>query len=426
MEMNSYASRVEVRICFGIFISAFINIHKPFYGALFLLFFQISLIHIIYSTLKLKPQRKQTLFHSGQLLAPSVFTLFCTLSTLILLIGDISSTQKAYGVIRYFGVITNILFSLSLALYFTINKPSEKLFAPLPISIIMATILIFIDYQFNQNSVMSNDSVRVIVANNIRQLGYIAMLGSLYCAIKIIQQKVLSNTYIVFSAMFVINFSLLIWLGGRGAIISFVISLCLSILIANKNFYERCAHLAAISTMVIISYFISIPFSVFSWNGANRFMILSQQYETSINQISNGRMALWNESVNLISQKPFLGYGPEAHIFETKIGFLQPHNFLLQSLLEFGILGTVPILFILYYIIKSAIANALSNSTTNNLYACGAIIAIITNSFYSGTLYHAPPLLIMCIASSYVLSVTLKRNIPLTNHQIANVAKNET
>ncbi|MGR5245701.1 O-antigen ligase family protein [Vibrio sp. PNB23_22_6] len=423
--MKNY-NKVDIRILVGMFLAAFINFNKPFYGSLFLLFFELSILHIIYSNPKLIKQRVSTAFNKNQLIAPTAFVLLATISTLILLMSNASNTQQILGIIRYFSIIAHIFFTLTLSVYFLTQEQNRKIFTPLPASIITVVIFIFIDYHFNPYSVMFSEPNRVIVAYNIRYLGYIAMLGCLYCAIKMLQCRIMSKKHLWISIVFSINFSLLIWLGGRGAIVAFIFSFLVSLIVINQNSLDKYKHLTAILALIALSYLISIPLSVFPWNGPNRFMFLSQVHDASINQVSSGRIALWLESISLIIQKPLFGYGPEAHVFETKIGFLQPHNFLLQSLLEFGLLGTAPILLMLYYITKSAIINALIDSTANNLYACGLIIAIISHSFYDGTLYHAPPLLIMCIASSYVLSVTLKRNIPLTNHQIANVAKNET
>ncbi|WP_369075596.1 O-antigen ligase family protein [Vibrio natriegens] len=250
------------------------------------------------------------------------------------------------------------------------------------------------------------------------------MLGCLYCIISIILESNYKKI-IIFSFLFLVNFSLIFWLGGRGSILAFLISAVLSISLIQTRFTIKVKNVIYTLGLIIISCIISIPFSVYQWNGLNRFFRLSQDPDLTLDRFSTGRVDLWIESVNLISKNILIGYGPEAHIFETKIGFLQPHNFVLQFLLEFGLLGCLLFLIILYYIIKKSLDNIRINCNINNLFCFSVIISIAIHGLYDGTLYHAPPIIIFCIGSAYIFSEFLKRNNILTKYQVSNVKTNE-
>ena len=59
--------------------------------------------------------------------------------------------------------------------------------------------------------------------------------------------------------------------------------------------------------------------------------------------ILNGRTKLWIDAINSIIKKPITGYGFEATKYITFGAHPYPHNFLLQLILDCGIIGIYPI-----------------------------------------------------------------------------------
>lgn len=416
--------KIDIRIIFILSIAAFINFSSPFYGSLFVLFFEISIISLIQLKYKKQLQINFKELPKRTITIPLLFLIVITISYLLSLFFNWGSIQNLYGSIRYLTIISHTIFCFYLSIYFIYNSPGKHFFLPICLSICFAVLVLFSDYNFNPNSVMNYEKNRLIIASNIRYLGYITMIGCLYCIISIILESNYKKV-ILFSFLFVVNFSLLFWLGGRGSILAFLISAVLSISFVQTRFTIKAKNVIYILGLIIISCIISIPFSVYQWNGLNRFFRLSQVPDLTLDRFSTGRVDLWIESVNLISKNILIGYGPEAHIFETKIGLLQPHNFVLQFLLEFGLLGCLLFLIILYYIIKKSLDNIRINCNINNLFCFSVIISIAIHGLYDGTLYHAPPIIIFCIGSAYIFSEFLKRNNILTKYQVSNVKTNE-
>nr|WP_319554859.1 O-antigen ligase family protein [uncultured Vibrio sp.] len=408
MKINNYNS-VDIRIAITILLAAFLNFKNPAVGALLAFFLELCVINIIYSSDSLHGKPKLKTYRKNEIFTILIFIICITISTILLVIDSKNEEQTTFGLIRYTQIITHVIFIFILSAYFYYNNQNNKLFKPIPASITIAAIICMLDYLYNPDTIMSNNGFKLLVSYNIRQIGYIVMLGCLFCTTKLILSENNKNLSTIYILLFIVNCSFLFWLGGRGAILALLLSITLSILIVKREFIIKLKKLISTAFLVLFSYLVSIPFSVFSWNGANRFFVLSKNLDEPINKISSGRIALWEESISLISQKPLFGYGPEAHAFETKIGFLQPHNSLLQSLLEFGFIGTIPFLIMIIYIVKNATLNVIAKPTVNNLFSFGLINAILIHSLYSGPLYHATSMILVCIASAYIISVTLKR-----------------
>ncbi|MCA0934755.1 O-antigen ligase family protein [Vibrio alginolyticus] len=408
MRIIDYNS-VDLRIAITILFAAFLNFENPALGAFLCSFIELCIINIIYSSHSLNNRKKISLYNKVQLLTVTSFILLISISTLLLLINSTNKEQMIFGFIRYLQINLHIVTSILISMYFFHKPQEDKLFSPIPIAILLAGLICLLDYHFNSETVMSNNSTELPVSYNIRQIGYVVMLGCLFCIVKLVSAERKSKQEKLYIILFLMNCSMLFWLGGRGATLALTASIILLVTILHKEFIDKCKFLFSIVILMVLSYLISIPFSVFSWNGANRFYALSQHLDMPLSKMSTGRIDLWRESISLILQKPFFGYGPEAHAYTTKIGFLQPHNSILQSLLEFGVLGTIPFLIILTYLVKNATINAIEEPTVNNLFCFSLIVSIFIHSLYSGPFYHATSMILVCIASAYILSITLQR-----------------
>jgi O-antigen ligase len=79
------------------------------------------------------------------------------------------------------------------------------------------------------------------------------------------------------------------------------------------------------------------------WNALKR----TASAGSSISRITSTRSDFWQESLHHYSYSPFTGLGPDAYRYLTpSMDGLQPHNFVIQWLLDFGLLGAVPLLIV--------------------------------------------------------------------------------
>ncbi|MGI9896956.1 O-antigen ligase family protein [Vibrio natriegens] len=212
----------------------------------------------------------------------------------------------------------------------------------------------------------------------------------------------LNNLLFTFST--ITSISLLIWLGGRGAILSYTIGLMLTLYIIYKHNKLKIKNLVNLSLLTLVSVILSTPFNIYSWNGLNRLLDSSQYYGQDINSLSTNRIELWSLSWDFIKEKPLLGYGAESFLLNSDTIFRHPHNFIMQWLFDFGTIGAVLFLIFITLILISGYINTISKLSDNNLISIAICVGIISNALVSGTLYYSPPLFILCIVSGFILS----------------------
>ncbi len=266
-------------------------------------------------------------------------------------------------------------------------------------SVVLAALVILVDYHFNFSNSMTSNGHRLLISTNIRYVGYTCLVACLISSVGFLN----SPKSLLFILTLIVNFSFLIWLGGRGACLAYLLSLLVYFYlmrgrVGSKRFFN-------LMLLLFLSALISVPFNVYPWNGMNRFLNVVNYSEQSLNQISSSRIALWQESLSLIIQNPIFGSGPEAHLFNSKIGFMQPHNFVLQFLLEFGVIGGSFLCFSMIFIIYAAWINLKLENKLTNSYSFCIVLGIMIHSLYDGSLYHASSVFIFCFVSAYILAV---------------------
>jgi len=75
---------------------------------------------------------------------------------------------------------------------------------------------------------------------------------------------------------------------------------------------------------------------------------LNNQFLRLLSFDSSGRYRLWKDVLNVIAQKPILGYGPESYTLVSELPFSIVHNSFLEILLYTGTVGFVLCILLLY------------------------------------------------------------------------------
>ncbi|MGP8307456.1 O-antigen ligase family protein [Vibrio sp. YIC-376] len=209
---------------------------------------------------------------------------------------------------------------------------------------------------------------------------------------------------ILFLVCTITSISLLIWLGGRGAILSYLIGLIVSLAIMYKHHQLKIKRLLRLVFLIIVSVIVSTPLNIYSWNGLNRLLETRKYYSQDINAISTNRIELWRLSWEFIKEKPFFGYGAESFLLNSETIFRHPHNFIVQWLFDFGAIGTLLFLSFIIFTIITGYSNVKSKLRIKNLISIVIFVGILSNGLISGTLYYSPSFFILCIVSAFILS----------------------
>ncbi len=402
MELKHPTNLVESLLKFIFLITIFLQFKSIGVANFLVVSLQVTTVILIRNELSYgKLTTKNEKYNLALLL---LFSSIIILSTVLLTIENNDTQRIIYAYLRLLNIFCSIIFYWFLYQWFIKNNQfNNDIYNPINLSILLSISLVILDYYINHSNQDPNTKFELMISSNIRYIGYIIIFSCAYTTIKILSNKKIkpSIIYHIFSISF------LVWLGGRGSILSLAI---VSIIIATYLILKNKTSIKNILTLVFInisSIVISSPLNVFSWNGSNRFLelfgfITEDMNIDSINSLSSNRIKIWEETIHFIYQKPILGHGPEAHFFMTTIFGAQPHNFILQFLLEFGMLGASIFIIMLFFVLYHGYVLLKHSYDFLTLFTYSSILLVCIHGLVDGTLYHSPPVLLFCCFCAYI------------------------
>jgi O-antigen ligase len=227
------------------------------------------------------------------------------------------------------------------------------------------------------------------------------------------------------SLLAIINFSLIIWLGGRGAWLGVVCAMLFLIVVLLITKDTNAKNVFYVCSVVLISLLVSLPFNVFEWNGAYRVVNLFNMLSTqTIDSSTNSRLEQWSQAIELISDRFWFGYGLDSYKIVGDYGFFQPHNFILQILIELGFVGimligfilTAPIIKNLYLTIKTKSINTLA------IFFISILGAYVVQGLLDGIFYWPHPVMLIIISIAGICSLNNDYSSQTTNCSFGQLA----
>ncbi|MEZ9418821.1 O-antigen ligase family protein [Vibrio breoganii] len=406
---NKYASVARkndysfIFLSFVIFSSLIYCFKSQFYASCLIALCELVAILFIDQRTKVKILVLPNCRHSVSLYC---FLLGVLISLYFLYLNQGLSTVFYHGFLRSTFIIIHFSFGIALFQGYFKTHGIENLLILLPLSVIIYSIFIFLDYNLNINTVLDNRNASLPLISNRRFLGYIALLGALIGTYKLLNTNKLISLDL-FSFIAITNLSMMIWLGGRGAIISYIIMVILFVFF---DYYYRGNNLRFINIvnlllLLISSIIITTPLNVFSWNGGLRLAGGSDLYE-SIEKFGNGRIEIWKEAFFMFTEQPWLGYGAGSYKFLSSFGlnhgFYHPHNLILQILIEFGLFGLLCIGFYLVSLAINSIAFAIKEKDESLDLSIIMVGGLLFHGLVDGTVFHAQPVMILVFLISYI------------------------
>ena len=118
--------------------------------------------------------------------------------------------------------------------------------------------------------------------------------------------------------------------------------------------------------------------------------------------ISTGRTDLWKLAFDAILERPWFGHGEaQMSTVATFSTMVHPHNFVLQTLLAWGLAGTLCILVLIFYLGLRSLRHVRA-AQGDRVPAFVAMLALAAYASYDGTLYHVLPLSIFAACAGIV------------------------
>jgi len=198
--------------------------------------------------------------------------------------------------------------------------------------------------------------------------------------------------------------TLLLWSGGRGGAFALLASVILAALFIPMFLSKMWKFV--LSTTIIgggLSLLLPIP--------SNDYGLLSRIDRTvnsgSLNEISSGRLTVWSDAYSLFLDRPIFGHGVAQYRHITTqvelIKLEQVHNIILESLVAFGLVGTVALAFLLGKIWVSAAIRLHRGDNLSTLPVFLIATSLLVHGLVSGTYYHIHSVLIIAISLGLLL-----------------------
>ena len=322
--------------------------------------------------------------------------------------------------IRYLDTITDIFLFIFLFLYFKERKINYN---NLIKSIILPGLIfsIFIIYTFISNKGLSNNNKEIIFFDGTRMVGMLlTFLVTFYlgCLHSHLKGRTFQNFFIL-----TIFITLTILLVGRGTIVAILVTylfMCTLLLVNKKKFINE--FLIFIFSVCVSILFAQIIFHLLS--SSDDFVL--REKKTLFYTFD--RIDLWRYGYIIFLENPYFGKGPGGFAVaayndfyaEKSYGDLligdpfthnHPHNFIIQFMVEWGIVGTM-LIFILLTSLGVKSLKYFFKFKKNHLLISGlSVISLTSHGLVDGALYHATFTFYFVLSLSILCSEISKKKI---------------
>lgn len=211
-------------------------------------------------------------------------------------------------------------------------------------------------------------------------------------------------------AFFMLAMMMTIWSGTRAAILAIAIS-CAILIVSTRRFPS----LRVIGRLSILTGIAAcIAFPLIPYGDSSFYLVSIADSYGSADQVSSGRADIWAITYDKWLEAPWFGWGSgstfwEVHVVEWR--HTQPHNFVLQFLVSWGIIGAMGALWLLGRAVFAAHRYALAQPTLWPLLA--GIYALLVMACLEGMLHY--PRFIMLIMLLFAAIFKLSQREPKTS-----------
>lgn len=223
---------------------------------------------------------------------------------------------------------------------------------------------------------------------------HIRNLGGFFCAASVL--LVAAFFYfsgvkkIFFLGFFCLALAILFWSGGRGAIAAcsvgaLLLLLRFPIVIFWRNWF-----------CLILAVLLALAFSAI-FDVGNRSMGWVNMFDRtlgaeSLDQVSSSRIYIWKSVLGFVAERPWFGWGGEAfRALRHTVSLVQPHNSVLQLLLEWGAVATCLVIGLCFWLfIRGGLLYLRHKTDVDFLVVLGFSLvgALFLLSLVDGVFYH--------------------------------------
>jgi len=245
---------------------------------------------------------------------------------------------------------------------------------------------------------------------NIRHFGYQGFFGaSAAVAIALVDKRLrTAGVLLATAALFGI-----IMFGSRGALLAWLLFVVAAIgLVPNRR-------AAIVVSLIVATGALALAVAAERHDWLNTYSLLDRTRIPTGDTISmlyvQDRIQIWVDSLAAIAQRPFLGFGPNGYAISGCCNRMvaQPHNAILQLLLEFGVVGVAALTWTAARLFGPRIhALVLQTSQQNRDSIHATALAILVGfagfSMIDGLLYFPVPLVNFALVCAVFVGAPLR------------------
>ena len=394
LKFKNFDNLIYILISAIIFVTAgdFINDYKK------LIVIKIIIILLIIFKINFIEELKKEIKTNEKL------SIILILFTISITVSFIASPSKIYQFayqwlrIRYLDNITDIFLFISFYLYF---KDRNINYNNLIKSIIFPGLIfsIFVIYAFISNKGLSNNNKEILFFDGTRMVGMLVTLlvtfylGSMH---SLLQKKNIQNIFFLTTFM-----TLAMLLQGRGtivAILSTYLFMSILLLFERKKFINE-----------FLIFIFSICLSILLAQIIFHILSLSDDFvlrEKKTFFYTFDRIELWKYGYIIFLESPYFGKGPGGFAVAAYNDFYaqksygdmlighsfthnHPHNFVIQFLVEWGVIGTLLIFILLITLSIKSLKHFFIFKDYHLLIPGVSIVGLTSHGLIDGTLFHA-------------------------------------
>lgn len=238
--------------------------------------------------------------------------------------------------------------------------------------------------------------------SNVRQLafyGLAAACGGLAFAIHLPDTPARARVSAIFAAVAIIGIAMVFWRGSRAGTIGLLLSIVLLVLVTSSG--RRVRSMAIVSGAVAGGALLSMiwvpPHP--QW-GIMQIFGRMVDIDQGLEHYSSSRWTIWQDTLSHILDKPLFGHGMgmfKADIGDLAGGIAQPHNFVLQFLYQWGIVGTGAVLLMIWPAVHRIIPT-LTSHRAGGIAALSLIVGQVGMAMMDGNLFYTYPTSIVVLA----------------------------
>ena len=198
-------------------------------------------------------------------------------------------------------------------------------------------------------------------------------------------------------AVATVGFALGLWTGSRGMALSVAAATAIGVMLIPEMRSPRVWAAGALSLLIGTVAVAWLPVPNSNMMGVARTVAATIEHE-----MTTGRTQIWVNVIHAIARQPVFGYGPgQMAIVAPFYGMAQPHNFILQVLLDWGVVGLVCVIVLAFVYFRKAIP-ALHWYGARLAPPFIAMMSTLALSMIDAAMYHVLPVSIFAACAGMV------------------------